>query len=98
MADQVLLKMSVHVRGIMATKLLAAAEELGMDPTVVRSQSDGFKVPVELHQYLYPSEYDEGDTAQGRGRRASDFNDLTEAEQEALTNPDGADSSDDGLI
>lgn len=59
--SEVLMKVPVVLRGKMATSLLKAAEELGMEPSVIRSQSDGFKVPQEVHEYLYPSQYEDPD-------------------------------------
>lgn len=58
------MELTVHARGLMATKLLDAAEHLGLGPEVIRSQSEGFLVPEEVHRYLFPSEYD-GDPAEG---------------------------------
>lgn len=86
--SEVLMKLSPHVRGQMATKLLEGAEKLGMEPSVVRSQSEGFKVPEELHRYLFPSEYEDSDesgdgqdngddsgTATGQGDKSGDGQD-----------------------
>lgn len=110
-----MMKMTVHARGEMATKLLDAADHLGLGPEVIRSQTDGFKVPVEVHQYLFPSMYesrdegdsnpvttlhadastdpDAGETPAPEGAPADDFAadpaDLSEAELEKLTKPDG---------
>jgi hypothetical protein len=47
-------------RGAMATKLLEAADHLGLPASVIRSQARGFLVPEEVHAYLFPSEYDGG--------------------------------------
>lgn len=55
------MELTVHARGQMATKLLDAAEHLGLGPEVIRSQSEGFLVPEEVHRYLFPSEYDQPD-------------------------------------
>lgn len=84
--SQVLLKYTVHARGELATKLLEAAEHLGMSPGVVKSQSDGFLVPEELHRYLFPSAYDAVDEEPPVPAEPDPFN-LTEAELEALTAP-----------
>lgn len=108
--SNVSMKLTVHARGEMATKLLEAAEELGLEPWVIRSQSDGFLVPVEVHRHLFPSQYDEDgqpvvesdapeqapaddtpvteDNPQ-RSDPADDFSDLTEAELDKLTKPEG---------
>jgi hypothetical protein len=56
--SEVLLELNHYVRGEMATKLLAAARELGFGVSVIKSQSEGFLVPVEVHQYLFPSQYE----------------------------------------
>jgi hypothetical protein len=85
----VLMKLTVHARGEMATKLLEAADTLGLDPGVVRSQSDGFLVPTELHQYLFPSQYD--DVQDDQSPAEPDPADLTEAQLEALTAPSAED-------
>jgi len=37
-----------------ATLLLAAAEELGLDPSVVQTYEGGFLVPQEVHDKAYP--------------------------------------------
>lgn len=76
--SDVLMKLTVHARGEMATKLLEAADELGLDPGVIRSQSKGFLVPTEVHQYLFPSQYNDP---------ADDFADLSDDELEDLTKP-----------
>lgn len=55
----VFMKLTVHARGEMATKLLAAAEELGLHVRTIRMQSEGFLVPEEVHQHLFPSQYAE---------------------------------------
>lgn len=63
--SDVLINITVHARGEMATKLLAAAEELELSPYVVKSTSEGFRVPTEIHRHLFPSMYedrDEGDS------------------------------------
>lgn len=63
--SQVLINITVHARGEMATKLLEAAAELGLSPLVVKTTSEGFRVPTEIHQHLFPSLYedrDEGDS------------------------------------
>jgi hypothetical protein len=63
--SEVLINITVHARGEMATKLLDAAEELGLSPYVVKTTSEGFRVPTEIHQHLFPSMYedrDEGDS------------------------------------
>lgn len=92
--SNVLMKLTVHARGEMATKLLEAAEELGLEPGVIRSQSDGFLVPVEVHRHLFPSQYDEDgepvveSNAPERSDPADDFSDLTDAELDKLTNPE----------
>lgn len=36
-----------------ATLLLAAAEELGLEPEVVRTSEDGFVVPQEVHDKAF---------------------------------------------
>lgn len=93
--SNVSMKLTVHARGEMATKLLEAAEELGLQPGVIRSQSDGFLVPVEVHRHLFPSQYDEDgqpiveSDAPEQGDPADDFGDLTDSELDELTNPDG---------
>lgn len=86
MATNVLMKLTVHARGEMAAKLLEAAAELGLDPGVIRSQSKGFLVPVEVHQYLFPSQYDE-DGQLKPADPAVDFADLSDDELEDLTKP-----------
>lgn len=89
----VLMKLPGSQRGKMATKLLEAAKELELGPAVIRSQSEGFLVPEEVHRYLFPSEYEEKDddlevpSVALDNDPAKDFGDLTEEEQEALTNP-----------
>lgn len=98
--SEVLINLTVHARGEMAAKLLEAAEELGLSPYVVKTTSEGFRVPREVHAHLFPSMYenrDEGDsdpviTLHGDASTeaddpADDFNDLTEDELEALTAP-----------
>lgn len=55
--QQVALKLPHGARGQYATKLLDAATYLGYPTDAVRSQSDGFQVPLEIHRYLFPSEY-----------------------------------------
>lgn len=101
--EQIHMKLTVHARGLMATQLLEAAEHLGYGPEVIRSQSDGFKVPVEVHKYLFPSEYqDEVDEPTDFDPATStpeeDFapepgddnpDNLTEDELDKLTKPDG---------
>lgn len=80
----------------MATKLLEAADALDLPRSVVRSKSKGFQVPEELHRYLFPSEYpdwpeDDADAPEPLAPNsdpATDFGGLTEAELDALTNPD----------
>lgn len=57
----VLIDITVHARGEMATKLLEAADELGMSPLVVKTTSEGFRVPIEIHQHLFPSLYKDRD-------------------------------------
>lgn len=47
----------VAARGALATKLFEAAAELGFDVSTIKAQSDGFKVPTEVAEYLWPSEY-----------------------------------------
>ena len=37
-----------------ATLLLAAAEELGLDPSVVQTSEGGFRVPQEVNDKAYP--------------------------------------------
>jgi hypothetical protein len=37
-----------------AEKLLSAAEELGLDPSVVRTSEDGFVVPSEVADKAFP--------------------------------------------
>jgi hypothetical protein len=37
-----------------ATLLLAAAEELGLDPSVVQTYEGGFLVPQEVYDTAYP--------------------------------------------
>lgn len=98
--SEVLIKVPVALRGKMATQLLEAAETLGLEPAVVRSQTEGFRVPTEVHEYLYPSSYenddetpvstqvnDEGDIPGESSDPAADFDDLTPEEQDKLTNP-----------
>lgn len=53
-----------------ATLLLAAAEELGLDPHVVRTVEGGFSVPKEVHDKAFPKK---------GGRRKKD--DQTESEE-----------------
>lgn len=53
----VLIDITVHARGAMAAKLLEAAGELGLSPLVVKTTSEGFRVPVEIHRHLFPSQY-----------------------------------------
>jgi hypothetical protein len=63
--SNVLINITVHARGEMATKLLEAAAELGLSPLVVKTTSEGFRVPTEIHRHLFPSLYadrDEGDS------------------------------------
>jgi hypothetical protein len=40
--------------GEQATLLLAAADELGLDPDVVRTTEGGFSVPSEVNDKAYP--------------------------------------------
>lgn len=37
-----------------AVLLLAAAEDLGLDPSVVRTTEGGFSAPKEVHDKAYP--------------------------------------------
>ena len=37
-----------------ATLLLAAAEDLGLDPGVVRTTEGGFSVPQDVHDKAFP--------------------------------------------
>ena len=37
-----------------ATLLLAAAEDLGLDPSVVQTSEGAFRVPKEVHDKAYP--------------------------------------------
>lgn len=37
-----------------AVLLLAAAEDLGLDPAVVRTYEGGFTVPKEVHEKAFP--------------------------------------------
>jgi hypothetical protein len=53
--SEVLLELDHYVRGEMVTKLLAAAEQLGFPVSAIKSQSEGFLVPTEVHAYLFPS-------------------------------------------
>lgn len=55
--EWVVLKYPHVARGQLANSLLAAADELDLGPTVVKSQTDGFKVPIELARYLWPTEF-----------------------------------------
>lgn len=55
--QQVVVKLPYAQRGQLATRFLEAAEELGYPREAVQAQSDGFKIPRDLHQHLYPSEY-----------------------------------------
>lgn len=71
--SDVLINITVHARGEMATKLLAAAEELELSPHVVKTTSEGFRVPVEIHQHLFPSLYE--DQGEGDNDPADDFSD-----------------------
>lgn len=57
--SEVLVNLTVHARGEMATKLLEAAEELGLSPLVIKTTSEGFRVPQEVHAHLFPSAYEE---------------------------------------
>lgn len=75
----VLMRLTVHARGSMATKLLEAADELGLGPEVVRSQTEGFQVPEELHRYLFPSQYDETETETGDEYDAMEWPELRQA-------------------
>lgn len=59
MSKQVFVNLTVHARGQMATALLAAAEELGLPVAVIRTTTEGFRVPVEVHRHLFPSQYPE---------------------------------------
>lgn len=64
------MKLTVHARGEMATKLLEAADHLDLPRSVIRSQTSGFLVPEEVHRYLFPSLYEnegDGDPDQGDG-------------------------------
>jgi hypothetical protein len=56
------MNITVHARGEMATKLLEAAAELGLSPLVVKTTSEGFRVPAEIHQHLFPSLYRDAGT------------------------------------
>lgn len=55
--EWVVLKYPHVARGQLATTLLKTAEELGVDPLSVRSQSDGFKVPYAIAKHLWPSDF-----------------------------------------
>lgn len=57
--SEVLIDITVHARGQMATKLLEAAEELGLSPYAIKSTSEGFRVPTAVHAHLFPSQYGE---------------------------------------
>jgi hypothetical protein len=87
--SEVLLELNPYVRGEMATKLLAAARELGFPVSVIKSQSEGFLVPTEVHQYLFPSQYSTPDPIVPPViDPAADFAGLDDDELEALTDPD----------
>jgi hypothetical protein len=55
--SQVMMKLTAHIRGEMATKLLEAADELDLPVTSIKSQSEGFLVPEAVHRHLFPSQY-----------------------------------------
>lgn len=59
LTNWVLIDITVHARGEMATKLLEAAEVLGLPVSVVKTTTEGFRVPVEIHRHLFPSMYEE---------------------------------------
>lgn len=59
LTNWVLIDITVHARGEMATKLLEAAELLGLPVAVVKTTTEGFRVPVEIHWHLFPSQYEE---------------------------------------
>ena len=52
MSDQV--EVPFDKPGDQATLLLAAAEDLGLDPDVVRTSEGGFLVPKKVHDKAYP--------------------------------------------
>lgn len=96
----VMMKVPVALRGKMVNALFEATEALGLEKSVVRSQTDGFLVPTEVHKHLFPSSYenedetpvttsinDEADIPGAEDSGAEDFDDLTPEEQEALTDP-----------
>jgi hypothetical protein len=60
--QQVNLHLPQKARPAYATRLLEAADHLGYPRAAVHSQSGGYRVPLGLHQYLFPSEY--GDDTQ----------------------------------
>ena len=59
--NQVMMLIPMPLRGEYANQLLAAARELGIHVREIRSQSDGFLVPEEVHRHLFPSQYADPD-------------------------------------
>ena len=50
------------VRGELLAQIFPIAAELGYEPWVVKSQSDGFLIPSDVFAYLYPSQAPETET------------------------------------
>lgn len=55
--EKVFLKYPHVARGQIATQLLDAADHLGLDSRVIKAQTDGFVVPIEVARYLFPTEF-----------------------------------------
>lgn len=91
--SDVLINITVHARGEMATKLLDAAEELGLSPYVVKTTSEGFRVPAEIHQHLFPSLYQDRDEGDGDPELTLHGDASTELDDPAA---DFSDTEDDG--
>jgi hypothetical protein len=65
-----------------AVLLLAAAEDLGLDPDVVKTTEGGFAVPKEVHDKAFGNQkQDKDDKPKSGGGRRRKSDDKTESEE-----------------
>jgi hypothetical protein len=86
--SNVLINITVHARGEMATKLLEAADELGLPQSVIKTTSEGFRVPTEVHQHLFPSVYENTEGDRELSDPADDFSEDDEDQYDAMDFPE----------